>query len=166
MPGIRGALKKLGSLGLPIIVISNQSAVGRGFLKQSVLENITARMQQKLLEDGASLSGVYYCTHQPDDKCRCRKPRPDLLLAAAAEFRVDLARSVFIGDSDADAQAARSAGCQPILFGPGLTACSESLDWMSGVPMARTADELFDVTTDSLQIAKQAAQSLSLGCGL
>jgi D-glycero-D-manno-heptose 1,7-bisphosphate phosphatase len=159
MPGIREALRRLALLRLPIIVISNQSAVGRGLLKPSVLENITSRMQQTLLADGTSLSAVYYCTHKPDDGCICRKPRPELLFRAAVDFSVDLPRSVFIGDSDADARAAQLAGCQPLLFGPGLTACSDSPDWMTGLPVARTSEEIFQVVADSLQAVEQVAST-------
>jgi D-glycero-D-manno-heptose 1,7-bisphosphate phosphatase len=151
MPGIRRALKDLALLQLPIIVISNQSAVGRGLLDAAVLESITCRMHKALLSDGAPISAVYYCTHKPEDDCICRKPRPALLHKAAADFRVDLANSVFIGDSDADVRAAQLAGCKPVLFGPGLTACSDSSTWTEGLPVAAGAKELFAVVTDLLK---------------
>lgn len=149
--GIREALRELTLLRLPMIVVSNQSAVGRGLLKPSILENITSRMQQALSADGAPLAAVYYCTHKPDDRCACRKPKPEMLHKAAGDFNIDLCLSVFIGDSDADVQAAQLAGCQPILFGPGLTECSETLDWKTGVPIAQNATELYRVTAKVLK---------------
>jgi D-glycero-D-manno-heptose 1,7-bisphosphate phosphatase len=150
-PGIRQALKELALLRLPIIVISNQSAVGRGLLNAAGLESITCRMYQALLRDGVPISAVYYCTHRPEADCVCRKPRPALLHEAAADFCIDLAHSVFIGDSDADAQAAELAGCKPVLFGPGLTACSDSSAWMQDLPVAASAEELFGVVTELLK---------------
>lgn len=151
MAGIRNALKRLALLELPIIVISNQSAVGRGLLTRSTLEEMTGYMREALLADGVPLKAVYYCLHKPDDRCSCRKPEPKMLYRAALDFNLDLSASVFIGDSDADTRAAQLAGCKPILFGPGLTECSESLEWKSRLPVARTADELYAVATDVLR---------------
>jgi D-glycero-D-manno-heptose 1,7-bisphosphate phosphatase len=155
-PGIREALKSLAALQLPMIVISNQSAVGRGLLDPALLEEITAMMNEALLSDGIALTAVYYCIHKPADGCSCRKPKPELLYRAAADFNIDLARSVFVGDSDTDIQAARSAGCQPVMFGAGLCSCSNSADWFTGVPTARTAKELFQVAAELLCASKQA----------
>jgi D-glycero-D-manno-heptose 1,7-bisphosphate phosphatase len=120
MPGIRAALKQLSSLGLPMIIISNQAAVGKGLLDAGGLKEITARMNEALLADGTSLAAAYYCTHRIEDHCPCRKPKPALLISAAADFDIDLSRSIFVGDSDTDAEAARAAGCAPVLFGSDL----------------------------------------------
>ena len=103
--GIRAALKQLACLGMPIIIISNQAAVGKGLLDPTRLKEITGMMHQAPLEDGASLAAVYYCTHKADENCLCRKPKPAFLQAATRDFNIDLSRSVFIGDSDADVQA-------------------------------------------------------------
>jgi len=157
MPDIRSALKQLSSLRLPMIIISNQAAVGKNLLDPSDLEKITAQLHQTLLTDGVSLFAAYYCPHRSTKNCICRKPKPALLYQAASDFKIDLARSIFIGDSDTDVQAARSAGCQPILFGTGLRSCSKSQDWLTALPVAHTSSELFQVAVDSLQIAKHAA---------
>jgi D-glycero-D-manno-heptose 1,7-bisphosphate phosphatase len=158
--GIRAALRELASLSLPMILISNQSAVGRGLLQPSGLEDISDRMWKTLQEDGTFLSAAYFCLHRPDENCLCRKPQPGLLCRAADDFAIDLRRSVFIGDSDTDVKAAHAAGCHPVLFGPGLTACSDSLEWMKGLPVARTAEDLFGVTLDSLEKANQEASTV------
>jgi D-glycero-D-manno-heptose 1,7-bisphosphate phosphatase len=144
--GIREALRELSSLGLPIILISNQSAVGRGLLQPEQLMEITERMRNRLEQDGARLDAAYFCPHRPDEACACRKPQPGLLKQAAADFAVDLSRSVFIGDSDSDVKAAHAVECNPVLFGPGLTAWSDSQEWMDDLPVAGTAGELFAVT--------------------
>lgn len=97
VPGIRAALKKLATLQLPMIVISNQAAVGKGLLDSAGLEEVTARMQQALLEDGTFLNAAYFCTHRVDEKCICRKPKPELIYRAAEDFNIDLGRSIFMG---------------------------------------------------------------------
>jgi len=117
MPEIRQALKHLSSLGLPMIVISNQAAVGKGLLTLAGLQEITNRMYQALAADGTFLSAAYYCPHTPDEGCTCRKPKPGLLYKAAENFNVDLSRSIFIGDSHTDVEAARAAGCASAFFG-------------------------------------------------
>src|SRR5215831_15186819 len=74
--GIREALRELALLGLPMILISNQSAVGRGLLRDFELESITQRMWKALEQHGARLSAAYFCPHRPDEGCACRKPQP------------------------------------------------------------------------------------------
>ncbi len=161
MPDMRKALRELSSLQLPMIVISNQSAVGRGLLTPTALQDITTHMQKTLLDDGVCLSAVYFCTHTPEEGCLCRKPKPGLFHAAAVDFNINLSRSIFIGDSDTDTQAALAAGCQPVLFGLGLNSSSDGMDWMTGIPVALTAEELFSVAVESLRVAEtgQAGRS-------
>ena len=151
VPGIRAAMKQLASLHLPIIVISNQAAVGKGLLDLAGLDEITARMQQALLEDGTALTAVYYCPHRPDENCLCRKPKPELLYRAAADFNIHLRRSVFIGDSETDVQAAMSAGCEPILFGPGLSDSSRLSQWKASLPIAAKVEDIFGVVVRCLR---------------
>jgi D-glycero-D-manno-heptose 1,7-bisphosphate phosphatase len=159
-PGIRPALKQLASLKLPMIVISNQAAVGKGLLDPAGLQEITAQMHQALLADGTFLAAVYYCPHRPDENCICRKPKPALLSAAADDFNIDMSRSIFIGDSDTDVQAAHAAGCNTVLFGSGLCERSDSPAWATNVPAARTAEELISVVSRCLQDRQQAAASI------
>lgn len=151
VPGIRAALKKLATLQLPMIVISNQAAVGKGLLDSAGLEEVTARMQQALLEDGTFLNAAYFCTHRVDEKCICRKPKPELIYRAAEDFNIDLGRSIFIGDSQTDVLAARAAGCRPVLLGTGLSNGPDSSNWMADLPVALTTNDLFDVAVKSLQ---------------
>lgn len=153
VPGIRVALKQLASLRLPMIVISNQAAVGKGLLDPAGLEEITAQMHRVLLEDGTSLAAAYYCTHKADENCDCRKPKPALLQAAADDFNIDLSRSIFIGDSDTDAQAARAAGCAPVLFGPDVGPPPASpTDFL----IARRVADLYPLVAKHLQYPARA----------
>jgi len=155
VPGIRAALKQLASLRLPMIVISNQAAIGKGLLDPAGLEDITAHMNQALLTDGTKLTAAYFCPHKPSDNCICRKPKPALLLSAAEDFNIDLNHSIFIGDSETDVLAARAAKCTPVLFGTGLRNHSDSMEWTKGVPTALTGDELFDVAVRYLKVQTQ-----------
>jgi len=152
MPGIRPALKRLSSLGLPMIVISNQAAVGKGLLDLARLREITAQMHQALAADGTVLTAAYYCTHRPDENCACRKPKPELLYTAAEDFNIDLSRSVFIGDSDTDIQAARSAGCTAVLFGS-----DDDLQPTSSteIPTARSAADLFALVAKHFHVTER-----------
>jgi D-glycero-D-manno-heptose 1,7-bisphosphate phosphatase len=151
VPGIREALKQLASLRLPMIVISNQAAVGKGLLDSAGLEAITARMNEALLADGTVLAAAYYCTHRPDENCPCRKPKPALLETAAQDFNVNLNRSIFVGDSETDVLAARAAGCAPILLGSATHDSPELLEWMSSLHVVSTAGKLFEAAAKNLQ---------------
>jgi D-glycero-D-manno-heptose 1,7-bisphosphate phosphatase len=157
VPGIREAMRKLSSLGLPMIIISNQAAVGKGLLKLDVLEGITAQLNQALLSDGTFLAAAYYCPHRVDENCVCRKPKPGLLYKAADDFCVELSRSVFIGDSDTDVRAAETVGCKPVLFGSGHCTSSSSSEWALNLPTALTAMDLFETVVKCLQAGEYAA---------
>jgi len=151
IPGIREALKQIASLGLPMIVISNQAAVGKGLLDPAGLREITAQMHRALAADGTFLTAAYYCTHRIEEDCVCRKPKPALLHNAAGDFNIDLSRSIFIGDSETDVQAAHAASCKPILFSAGSEACHDSRRSVGYLPTARDANELFGVAAKCLQ---------------
>jgi len=159
MPGIRAALKQLATLQLPMIVISNQAAIGKGLLDQTGLEEITAQMNRTLLADGVKLAAAYFCPHRPDQNCICRKPKPAMLLSAAHDFNIDLSRSIFIGDSESDVKAARAAGCRPVLIGAGVRTSSDTSPWATDIPAARTAAELFRVASETLLGHGQSARS-------
>ena len=149
--GIQTALKQLSTLHLPMIVISNQAAVGKGLLDPVTLQEITAQMQRTLLADGVSLAAVFYCAHRADENCDCRKPRPAMLLRAANEFNIDLTRSIFIGDSASDIQAGLAAGCKPVLFGSTHFESPGNSPPATRVPVARTAEELFPISVKCLK---------------
>jgi histidinol-phosphate phosphatase family protein len=157
VPGIREALKRLAGLGRPIIVISNQAAVGKGLLDPSGLEDITAKMQRALLEDGTALAAAYYCPHRADEKCMCRKPKPELLLSAARDFNVELRHSVFIGDSASDVRAAEAAGCQAILFGPGVERSDDPSLCLEALAVVHRPEDLFDAVVKRLRDAETLA---------
>lgn len=115
IPGIKTALAQLSKLGVPLIVVSNQAGVGKGLVTRRALRDITERFVAALAKAGARIDAVYYCPHTPEDHCPCRKPRPGLLKQAARDWRLNLKRSVLIGDSLSDLEAARAVHC-PAIF--------------------------------------------------
>ncbi len=110
------SMKKLSSLGYSFIVITNQAGVARGYTKIDELENIHKNMINYLYKKGIKILKVYTCTHGWEDNCNCRKPKPGMLFRASSEFLFRLDQTIFIGDDDRDMQAAKSAGCQGILW--------------------------------------------------
>jgi D-glycero-D-manno-heptose 1,7-bisphosphate phosphatase len=115
LPGVLDALRLLGSAGLPIIVVSNQSAINRGLVSWDTVDAVTRLLQERVISAGGRLDAVFYCPHRPEEKCACRKPRPGLLLQAANELGIVLTGSYFVGDALSDVQAAMAAGAQPLV---------------------------------------------------
>jgi len=121
--GVEEALKKLKEAGLLLVVVTNQSGVGRGLMTEADLMEINIRMADRLAGRGASLDGVYYCPHHPEGvvaayarACACRKPQPGLIHRASADLGLDLRRSWVVGDAPSDVLAGRAAGCQTALL--------------------------------------------------
>ena len=120
LPGVFAPLRRLAESEFAVVVITNQSAVGRGLISHLKLEAIHERMTQDIEQHGGRVDAVLCCPHLPEDKCDCRKPRPGLLLQAATRLDLDLSRSFLVGDAHSDAEAALKAGCQPVLVLTGL----------------------------------------------
>ena len=104
------ALARATARNYKIVIVTNQSAVGRGLVPQVNAEEINHRLVNLIHQDGGQVDGLYMCPHKPDDGCFCRKPKPGLLLQAAKELSVDLQRSWMIGDAWSDVQAGQRAG--------------------------------------------------------
>ena len=117
LPGVLGALKRLAVAGRRVILISNQSGIGRGLMRNEDLEMIHKEMKRQIEEAGGKVEKIYVCPHHPDDKCSCRKPQPGLLLQAAKVNNIDLAKSFFVGDSATDIEAGNRVGCITIQVG-------------------------------------------------
>lgn len=93
-----------------IVLVTNQSAAGRGYVTRETAEAINNRLLAYIRDAGGRVDAVYMCPHGPEDGCSCRKPLPGLLLQAAEDLDLDLGRSVMIGDALTDIQAGRAAG--------------------------------------------------------
>ena len=92
-----------------VVIVTNQSAVGRGLLSLETALEINNRLVEKIKEGGGQIDGVYMCPHAPDNQCNCRKPNPGLLLQAAKELSLDLEQSWMIGDAWSDLMAGKAA---------------------------------------------------------
>jgi heptosyltransferase-2 len=118
LAGVGPALARLKGSGAKLIVVTNQSGVGRGMLTPKDLEAIHARLQGLLELEGAALDAIYFCPHHPDDGCRCRKPNVGMVERAVSELQLDLRRSYMIGDHARDIQLAHRVGAKAILLTP------------------------------------------------
>jgi D-glycero-D-manno-heptose 1,7-bisphosphate phosphatase len=114
LPGVPEAIALLTGAGYGVFVVSNQRCVAKGLLTPRELESIHQRMCQDLADAGAIITKVYYCPHEKQPPCSCRKPAPGMLLTAARTHDLDLTSSWMIGDSDIDVEAGKIAGCKTV----------------------------------------------------
>jgi len=112
LPGVTQGITQLNRAGFHVIVVTNQRCVAKGLLSEIELKDLHQRMSEHLARDGARIEAIYYCPHEVEPPCSCRKPAPGLLLEAARSRDLDLSFSWMIGDSDADIQAGKSVGCR------------------------------------------------------
>ena len=116
---VAAAIHRLNEAGLPVIVVTNQSGVGRGYFPESLVQTVNELMTQQLAEAGAKIDAVYYCPHASADKCSCRKPNTGMLDRAAREHAVDLQRSFVVGDRYGDVELARNVRARSVLVRTG-----------------------------------------------
>ena len=116
LPGAAEGLLRLQQAGLLLVVVSNQSGVGREMFSEEEMQLVHARMVELLGDEHIMLDGAYYCLHRPEEACNCRKPRPGLLKLAAEELGIRLNASYMVGDALTDVEAGREAGCRSLLI--------------------------------------------------
>ncbi len=109
-PKTYSSLISIQNAGYKIVIVTNQSAVGRGMLALQTAHELNQRLVELIRENGGRVDGVYLCPHQPEDECDCRKPKPGMLLQAANELRLDFSRSWMIGDAWSDVLAGQAVG--------------------------------------------------------
>ena len=112
VPGAADAIRTLNDAGVPAIVVSNQSGIGRGYFTPDAYERVQARVEQLLGDGGAHVDATYICPHAPSQNppCSCRKPKIELFERAARDHDVDLSRSWYVGDKWRDVEPARTLG--------------------------------------------------------
>jgi D-glycero-D-manno-heptose 1,7-bisphosphate phosphatase len=113
------AIQRLNRAKLPVVVITNQSGVGRGYFPESLVNDVHELMTTQLAKQGARIDALYYCPHKGDDACACRKPKPGMLEQAAREQGLDLRRSFVVGDRYGDIELAHRVGARAILVRTG-----------------------------------------------
>ena len=112
LPGTGEAISLLNRAGFLVIVVTNQRCVAKGLITTRELESMHERMRAELASQAATIDEVYYCAHEKESGCACRKPAPGMLLSASVDHQIDLIASWMIGDSDIDIAAGRNAGCR------------------------------------------------------
>lgn len=140
LPGVLAALRQLATLPIPIAVLTNQSAIGRGLVAPATVAAIHDQLTEIVRTAGGRLDGFFVCPHLPTAGCACRKPQPGLLLQAAHHFGFDLAQAVFIGDAITDFEAARAAGCYAILVKSGRQGATLDAAFPAGAAPPIVAD--------------------------
>ena len=148
LPGVAAGLARLKAAGARLVVVTNQSGVGRGFFSLKDLEAVHARLEGLLEESDAALDAIYFCPHHPDDGCRCRKPATGMVDRAVAEFQVDLGKAYVVGDHASDIQLAKAIGAKSVLVTSG------KVD-QQAVTMLRAAGALPDMVVPSMAEAAE-----------
>jgi D-glycero-D-manno-heptose 1,7-bisphosphate phosphatase len=145
LPGSLDALAALTAAQYRLIVITNQSIIGRGMVSLEKLEDIHRRMLAAVAAAGGRIDDIFFCPHRPDEDCACRKPRPGLILQAGQRHRIDLATAIMIGDNAKDIVCGRNAGCgATILVRTGCGAAAEKELAAAGIEPTAVAADLFD----------------------
>lgn len=122
LPRAAAAIRLLNAQGIPVVVVSNQSGLARGYFPESLIQEVHVKMNRVLAEAGAHVDGIYICPHHPEAKeerfrlaCDCRKPKPGLFFQAAADLDLDLGRSYVVGDRWSDLKAAAAVQAKGVL---------------------------------------------------
>jgi phosphoheptose isomerase len=126
IPGVADGLRRLRAAGCRLIVVTNQSAIGRGFFDEARLGEIHERLRALLADEGVTLDAIYHCPHRPDDGCRCRKPGTELVERAASELGFDPSRAFVVGDKPCDIDLGRAVGAHTVLVRTGYGLGHES----------------------------------------
>lgn len=116
LSGVPEALKIFQEAGYKLIVITNQSGVGRGYFSQNDVYMVNQRLKELLSLVGVSITDFYICFHSPADNCNCRKPSPLLIKQAVSNYQIDVKLSFMFGDKDSDVVAGEKAGVKSYII--------------------------------------------------
>jgi D-glycero-D-manno-heptose 1,7-bisphosphate phosphatase len=148
LPGAGTALQRLDRAGFALVLITNQSGVGRGFFSTADLDRQHRRLQRLLEPYGVTFARIEVCPHRPDAGCDCRKPAPGMILRAARDLGLDLGASFVIGDKDSDTEAGHRAGCTSVGIGRArsgadlrVTDLAAAADWILDQQPCREGNE-------------------------
>lgn len=155
LPGALDALRQIAASDFVVLVMTNQSAIGRGHTSDAAVREIHNRMIAAVESAGGRIDAVYYCPHSPADGCDCRKPKTGMYLQSAREWNIDLSRSYVVGDASADVTAARAIGARAILVLTGRGREQQSI-------LAGNGDLSYDVATDLQDAVQRIWQMESL----
>lgn len=155
IPAAFKAVRLINSSGMKAVVITNQAGVAKGLFTEEFVREINEQIQSALLAQGALIDRFYFCPHHPTEGidpyrliCNCRKPEPGLLLQAAVDLNIDLARSYFIGDRLRDVETAHRAGAKGVLV---MTGYGQDLMQKSGPDRANELNQPDYIAQDILE---------------
>jgi len=134
IPGVFDALREAQRRGYLLIIVTNQSGIGRGYFSAEAYRRLERYIENLFETEGVKIAATYHCPHTPDAGCDCRKPSPGLILAAVRDLDIDLPRSAMVGDSTCDVAAAIAAGVgRTLQVGPNLSLSTAvtSLGWQN-----------------------------------
>ena len=160
LPRSAEAIRRLNRAGTPAVVVTNQAGIARGYFSDTVMHAVNAELAAQLERAGARLDGIYVCPHHPTEGaapyrtlCDCRKPNPGLLLRAAEELRLDLTRSIMVGDKPSDLEVAPKVGARSVLVltGYGLGEWEYRRDQFAVTP-DHVAGDLLDAVEWALKV--------------
>ncbi len=149
LPGAVEGLKRLQDMGFGLVLLTNQSGVGRGYFTDKDVRACNERMMELLEAEGVSFDAVYHCPHTPDDNCRCRKPEPGMMIQAAGELGFDPFEAFMIGDKSADVLLGKNTGAVAILVRTGKGSQEEAV-----------CGEVADFVVDDLREAAEVIAGL------
>ncbi len=145
LPGSLDALKEFHENGYRVVLITNQSAVGRGMITPGGLNHIHQMMKDEIASHGGLVSDIFFCPHVPAEGCACRKPEPGMILQARKKYHIDLLQAVMVGDSAKDIECAKNAGCgRTVLVRTGNGKQAEKQLSDRGVNPDHVAEDLLD----------------------
>jgi D-glycero-D-manno-heptose 1,7-bisphosphate phosphatase len=141
LPGALDAIARINHAGWHVVVVTNQSGLGRGLFDVSALNAMHTKMHTMLATVGARVDAIFYCPHAPEDHCNCRKPAPGLYEQIAERYGMDLTGMPTVGDSVRDLVAGTTVGCAPHLVLTGKSARYRGRDLPEGLPHGTMAHD-------------------------
>jgi len=116
LSNVKKSIKRLNKARFLLIIITNQRGIAKGLMTEKDLKDIHTKMIEELKKSGARIDSIYYCPHDEEDNCDCRKPKIGMFLKAKEDFNIEMNESWLIGDSNSDITAGEKAGCKTILI--------------------------------------------------
>jgi len=154
LPRSLEAMQLLNQLGRPTVVVTNQSAIGRGIVSHQEVAQINALMKKQIERVGGRIDRVLYCPHRPEDECNCRKPQPGMILSAASQLGLEPPLSFMVGDAMTDVLAAQAAGCLPIIVQTGRGRDQLRLLRQNGIKGYYVAEDLLGAVQWIMQLQR------------
>jgi len=146
LPDALEALSKLSQSRYKLVMVTNQSVVGRGIISITTAWEINRRLLKVMRAAGIRIDGIYLCPHAPAELCACRKPKPGLLLQASSDLSIDLTNSVMIGDAWTDLLAGQAAGVSTNIL---VRTGRGNQQYLSSVPPEVSSFLVFDSLLDA-----------------